>query len=123
MVPLGSPRKYVEGNMANLSPTIPINIYRIPDKVENMYIGADCSPDEVREYTDIFKEFWDVFTWLYEKMLGIDPPIVEHEIKTFPDAKTVQQHFHVMNPRKAPAIKAEIENLLKVGFIYLVPLT
>ena len=28
-----------------------------------------------------------------------------------------------MNPRKAPAIKAEIENLLKVSFIYPVPLT
>ena len=28
-----------------------------------------------------------------------------------------------MNPRKAPAIKAEIEKLLKADFIYLVPLT
>ena len=28
-----------------------------------------------------------------------------------------------MNPRKAPTIKAEIEKLLKAGFIYLVPLT
>ena len=28
-----------------------------------------------------------------------------------------------MNPRKAPAIKAEIEKLLKDGFTYLIPLT
>ena len=28
-----------------------------------------------------------------------------------------------MNPRKAPAIKVEIEKLLKAGFIYPVPLT
>ena len=28
-----------------------------------------------------------------------------------------------MNPRKAPAIKVEIEKLLKAGFIYLVPFT
>ena len=28
-----------------------------------------------------------------------------------------------MNPKKAPAIKAEVEKLLKVGFIYPVPLT
>ena len=27
-----------------------------------------------------------------------------------------------MNPRKAPTIKAEVEKLLKPGFIYLVPL-
>ena len=28
-----------------------------------------------------------------------------------------------MNPRKVPAIKAEIEKLLKSGFIYPIPLT
>ena len=27
-----------------------------------------------------------------------------------------------MNPRKAPAIKVEIEKLLKIGFIYPIPL-
>ena len=49
VVPLGSPSKYAEGNMANLSPTIPINISCIPCKIENVYIGADCSPNEIRE--------------------------------------------------------------------------
>ena len=55
MVPLGSPRKHAEGNMATLSPTIPINISCVFSKVENVYIREDCSPDEIREYTDIFK--------------------------------------------------------------------
>ena len=56
-------------------------------------------------------------------MPGIDPWIVEHEIKTYPNVKPVRQKLRVVNPRKAPAIKAEIEKLLKVGFIYPVPLT
>ena len=56
-------------------------------------------------------------------MLGIDPRIVEHEIKTYPNAKPVRQRLHAVNPRKAPAIKAEIEKLLKVSFIYPLPLT
>ena len=72
--------------MANLSPTIPINISRDPGKIENIYIGADCSPDEIKEYSDIFKEFRDVFSWSYKEMPGIDPHIVEHEIKTYLDA-------------------------------------
>ena len=55
-------------------------------------------------------------------MLGIGPHILEHEIKTYPDAKPVRQCLHAVNPRKAPAIKAEIEKLLKAGFIYHVPL-
>jgi hypothetical protein len=56
-------------------------------------------------------------------MPGIDPNIVEHEIKTYLNAKPVRQHLRVVNPRKAPTIKAEVEKLLNVGFIYPVPLT
>ena len=55
-------------------------------------------------------------------MLGIDPRIVEHEIKTYPHAKPVQQRLHAVNLRKAPMIKAEIERLLNVGFIYPISL-
>ena len=55
-------------------------------------------------------------------MPSIDPRIVEHEIKTYPNAKPVRQHLHVVNPRKALAIKAEIEKLLKASFIYPIPL-
>jgi hypothetical protein len=56
-------------------------------------------------------------------MPGIDPRIVKHDIRTYPDSKLVQQRLRAVNPRKSPAIKAEVEKLLNVGFIYLVPLT
>jgi hypothetical protein len=56
-------------------------------------------------------------------MLGIDPRIVEHDIRTYPDANPVRQCLRAVNPWKAPAIKEEVEKLLNVGFIYLVPLT
>ena len=54
-------------------------------------------------------------------MPGIDPCIVEHDIKTYRNAKPVRQCLRAVNPRKAPMIKDEIEKLLKVGFIYPVP--
>ena len=53
----------------------------------------------------------------------MDSRIVEHEIKTYPYEKMVRKRLHVMNPRKAPAIKAEIENMLKASSICPVPLT
>jgi hypothetical protein len=56
-------------------------------------------------------------------MPGIDPRIVEHEIKTYQDAKPVRQRIRAVNPRKAPGIKAKVEKIFNVGFIYLVPLT
>ena len=51
VVPLSSHGQMADGNMANLSPTIPINISRDPGKVENVYIGVGCSPNEIKEHT------------------------------------------------------------------------
>ena len=62
MVPLSSPSQMDKGNMANLSPMIPINISHDLGKIENVYIGAGCSLDEIKEYTKLFKEFRDIFT-------------------------------------------------------------
>ena len=56
-------------------------------------------------------------------MLGIDPSIVEHEIQTYPDVKQVQQKLRPFSSRKEAVVKAEVEKLLKVGFIYLIALT
>jgi hypothetical protein len=56
-------------------------------------------------------------------MPGIDPEIVIHEIKTYLDAKPIQQCLRLVHPRKADAIKLEVEKLLKAGFIYPVALT
>ena len=56
-------------------------------------------------------------------MPGINPSIVEHEIRTYPDAKPVRQKLRPVNPRKAEAVKAEVEKLLKASFIYPIALT
>jgi hypothetical protein len=56
-------------------------------------------------------------------MPGIDHAIVVHEIKTYPGAKPVRQCLHPVHPRKAAAIKLEVEKLLKADFIYPVALT
>jgi hypothetical protein len=80
---------YAKGNMENINETIPINISRTPGVVENVFIGADCSPGEIQIYIDLFKEFHDVFAWSYEEMPGIDPETVEHEIRIYPEAKPV----------------------------------
>ena len=106
-----------------ISTTIPINISINPDVVENIHISANCSPGEIAIYTTLFKEFRDVFSWSYEEMLGIDPPIVKHEIRTYPNTKPVWQKLRPVNPRKAAAVKAEVEKLLKVSFIYPIALT
>ena len=56
-------------------------------------------------------------------MLGIDPSIVVHEIKTYPGAKLVRQKLRQFHPQKVAAIKEEVEKFMKGGFIYPIPLT
>lgn len=46
-----------------------------------------------------------------------------HEIPTYLDVKPVHQRIHPVHPRKETTIKGEVEKLLKVGFIYPIPLT
>ena len=60
--PLPKEGIFVEGNMENIFVTIPINIYVNLDVVENMHIGANCSLEEIAIYTDLFKEFYDIFS-------------------------------------------------------------
>jgi hypothetical protein len=114
---------YVDGNMVTIAATIPINISRNPGVVENVFVRADFSPEEIHIYMDLFKEFHDVFAWSYEEIPGIDPKIVEHEITMYPDAKPVQQKIRPINPRKETTIKSEVEKFLKAGFIYPIHLT
>ena len=59
--PLPKEGFFVEGNMENISDTIPINISANLDVIENVYIGAKFSPEEIAIYTALFKEFRDVF--------------------------------------------------------------
>ena len=73
-------------------------------------------------YTSLFKELCDVFAWSYKEIPGIDPSIVEHEIRTYPNAKPVRQKLRLVNPCKATIVKAEVEKLLKSSFIYPIAL-
>ena len=84
---------------------------------------VSCSPSELDSYHSLFHEFHDVFTWYYEKMPGIDTSIVAHTINMHPDVKLVRQRLHHVHPKKAAAIKEEVEKLLHAGFIYPIPLT
>jgi mannose-6-phosphate isomerase class I len=47
IVPLDMHEIYAEGNMVSIYPTITIDISRILGKIENVYISANCSPEEI----------------------------------------------------------------------------
>ena len=109
--------------MSNISKNISIDISVKLGVMESITIGAKCTQEEITLYKALFTELHDIFSWSYGEMTDIDPQIVVHEIKTYAGAKPVRQKLHQIHPKKATAIKAEVEKLLRNGFIYLVPLT
>jgi hypothetical protein len=86
--PFPTHRVYDEGKMESIATMIPIEISKSHGIVEKFFVGADCSPEEIPTYIELFKSFHDVFSWSYKEYLGIDPQIIEHEIMTYPDAKS-----------------------------------
>jgi hypothetical protein len=60
-IPKSTHDVFSEGNLSNISPTIPLDISIKPGIVENVHIGASCSPDKIITYTSLFKEFRDAF--------------------------------------------------------------
>jgi hypothetical protein len=89
--PIPAPDAFEEGNMANISPTIKIDISIKNDIVEEIIIGAACTPQEIAAYKALFQEYRDIFAWSYIEMPGLDPSIVEHRIDTWPDITPVRQ--------------------------------
>lgn len=89
--PLALAQFSAKGKMSIISQTVPMNISRNHKLIENVFIRTDCSPEEIQIYTDLFKEFCDVFGWSYEEMSGIDPSIVQPEIKTYGNAKPIRK--------------------------------
>ena len=60
--PIMGPYTFEEGNMANISLTIKINISTNPEVVEEIMMGASWSPEEVTAYKALFQEFRDIFS-------------------------------------------------------------
>ena len=53
--PLDTHAVYVDGNMKTITKTLPIDISRTPRVMENIFVGMDCSPEEIQIYTNLFK--------------------------------------------------------------------
>jgi hypothetical protein len=60
--PLATHGIYVERNMESIAETIPIDNSITLGIVENIFVDADCSPEEIQIYTELFGEFRDVFS-------------------------------------------------------------
>jgi hypothetical protein len=108
--PYPCPDAFEEGNMANISPTVKIDISIKPGIIEEITIGVACSPEELTAYKALFQEYQDIFSWSYTEMPDLDPSIVEHRIDTWPDVTPVRQKKCPLHPSKAWLSKLKLTN-------------
>jgi hypothetical protein len=109
--------------MANISPTVKIDISIKLRIVEEITIGAGCSDEELISYKALFQEYRDIFSWPYTEIPDLDRSIVEHRIDTWPTVTPVRQNQCPLHPSKDAAIKDKIDKLCTAGFIYPIAYT
>jgi hypothetical protein len=80
--PIPAMDNFEEGNMANISPTIRIDISVKSRVVEEITIGIAYSLEEITTYKALFQEYHGIFSWSYTEIPSLDPSIVEHHIDT-----------------------------------------
>ena len=64
--------------------------FRTPYQPKEIRIGSSLSPDERSRLIDLLKSYFDVFSWLYEDMSGLDSSIVQHHLPILPYARLVK---------------------------------
>ena len=59
----------------------------------------------------------DVFAWNHADMTGINPVNASHKLNVLTSARSIRQKVRRFHPDRHQIIQAEVDNLLKAGFI------
>ena len=59
----------------------------------------------------------DVFAWTHSDMTSINPVHASHKLNDIPPARPIRQKVRRFHPDRHRVIQAEVDNLLKAGFI------
>ena len=86
-------------------------------------VGVQLTEPEIAQYKALVVEFRDIFAWSYEDLKGIPPHIAMHSIPLEPGTVPVRQKERRMNPHLQLLVKAELEKLIRAGFIFPIELT
>ena len=87
------------------------------DKPKIIKLSASLPPDQKPKYIDLFKEFQDVFAWIYEDLKSYDTSVIQHTIPLKPDQKPFKQKLRRINPMLLPAMEQEVQKMFKAGII------
>ena len=85
-----------------------------------MNLGKCCSPGERSKFISLFRQYKDVFDWIYEDLMMYDTKIIQHVIPIKVGIKPYQQPLRKMHPKLKPLIQSEVKKLLDAKIIFKV---
>ena len=62
------------------------------------FISKSMTDSEVQTYTELLKDYMDVFSWGYEDMPGLDPKVAVHKLAVSHSLCPVKQGQRRMRP-------------------------
>ena len=86
-----------------------------PDKTTN--VSSLISSGEKEQIQQVLLRNMDVFARTHSDMVDINPIHASHKLNVIPSARSVRQKVTCFHPNRHQVIQAEVDNLLKKGFI------
>eukprot|EP00253_Pinus_taeda_P027785 PITA_27785 len=85
---------------------------------KTLNINANLTFEQEMKLIYVLRKYKEAFAWDYPDMKGIDPQFCTHHIYIEKDARHVRQPQRRLNPHLKDVVKAELQKLLDVNFIY-----
>ena len=81
------------------------------------YVSSLLSGEERARFQQILQANADVFAWTHSDMIGISLVQASHKLNVVSSTGPVRQRVRRFHPDRHQVIQAEVDNLLKAGFI------
>ena len=75
-------------------------------------LSSSLTNEQRAEYTELLKEFTDVFAWAYEDLKTYDTSVIEHKIPLKEESRSFKQKLRQINPMLLPVMEKEVKKLL-----------
>jgi hypothetical protein len=94
-----------------------------PEEVEDCNVGTNEDPKMVKiskyllaqiksKYTELLRQYKDVFTWYYDDLKTYDTSVIEHKIPLKHGIKPFRNKLRQINPILLPVIEREVKKFL-----------
>ncbi|KAM1815098.1 hypothetical protein ACFX11_028685 [Malus domestica] len=111
-----APPQLEDGGQATVDDLKELNL-GTKDEQKPIFISALLRTDEIDEYYQLLSEYKDVFAWTYKEMPGLNPVVAVHHLAVKPGTRPIKQTQMRYRSELIPQIEAEIDKLIKAGFI------